>query len=157
MRGQRLRPLQHNSSISAYAALHPHEARRPGDHERCLLQRSQHPQRRHQLPHFQTRNLVLGRSFEGDTIAWLVGEQRERLGGRHVSCPYDMEELMAKDKCLMRNEFRLCLFPTHCNCLLCTIGENATIGRELTKPPSSRAKQRISLSRQPLVPIGSCT
>ncbi|KAL6912647.1 hypothetical protein FSST1_010407 [Fusarium sambucinum] len=32
----------------------------------------------------------------GDTIAWLASERREWLGGRYVSCPWDMEELMEK-------------------------------------------------------------
>jgi NAD(P)-dependent dehydrogenase (short-subunit alcohol dehydrogenase family) len=32
----------------------------------------------------------------GDTIAWLAGERREWLGGRYVSCPWDMEELLAR-------------------------------------------------------------
>lgn len=29
----------------------------------------------------------------GDTIAWLAAERKEWLGGRYVSCPWDMEEL----------------------------------------------------------------
>jgi NAD(P)-dependent dehydrogenase (short-subunit alcohol dehydrogenase family) len=33
----------------------------------------------------------------GDTIAWLVGERREWLGGRYVSCPWDMEELVSME------------------------------------------------------------
>ncbi|POS70811.1 hypothetical protein DHEL01_v210797 [Diaporthe helianthi] len=32
----------------------------------------------------------------GDTIAWLAAERREWLGGRYVSCHWDMEELMGK-------------------------------------------------------------
>jgi NAD(P)-dependent dehydrogenase (short-subunit alcohol dehydrogenase family) len=32
----------------------------------------------------------------GDTIAWLAAERREWLGGRYVSCPWDMEELVEK-------------------------------------------------------------
>lgn len=32
----------------------------------------------------------------GDTIAWLAAERREWLGGRYVSCPWDMEELLEK-------------------------------------------------------------
>ncbi|TGO60410.1 hypothetical protein BOTNAR_0146g00230 [Botryotinia narcissicola] len=32
----------------------------------------------------------------GDTIAWLAAERKECLGGRYVSCPWDMEELMKK-------------------------------------------------------------
>lgn len=35
-------------------------------------------------------------SIAGDTIAWLASERREWLGGRYVSCPWDMEELVAK-------------------------------------------------------------
>jgi NAD(P)-dependent dehydrogenase (short-subunit alcohol dehydrogenase family) len=34
----------------------------------------------------------------GDTIAWLAAERREWLGGRYVSCPWDMEELMSREK-----------------------------------------------------------
>lgn len=29
----------------------------------------------------------------GDTIAWLAAERKEWLGGKYVSCPWDMEEL----------------------------------------------------------------
>ena len=32
----------------------------------------------------------------GDTIAWLAAGRREWLGGRYVSCPWDMEELVAR-------------------------------------------------------------
>lgn len=32
----------------------------------------------------------------GDTIAWLTSERREWLGGRYVSCPWDMEELVGR-------------------------------------------------------------
>jgi NAD(P)-dependent dehydrogenase (short-subunit alcohol dehydrogenase family) len=32
----------------------------------------------------------------GDTICWLASERREWLGGRYVSCPWDMEELMSR-------------------------------------------------------------
>lgn len=32
----------------------------------------------------------------GDTIAWLAAERRDWLGGRYVSCNWDMEELMGK-------------------------------------------------------------
>lgn len=48
----------------------------------------------------------------GDTIVWLAAERREWLGGRYVSCPWDMEELMEKkdeiveeDKLKMRMAF----------------------------------------------------
>ncbi|KAF2415374.1 NAD(P)-binding protein [Tothia fuscella] len=34
----------------------------------------------------------------GDTIAWLAAERKEWLGGRYVNCPWDMEELMKKNK-----------------------------------------------------------
>jgi NAD(P)-dependent dehydrogenase (short-subunit alcohol dehydrogenase family) len=32
----------------------------------------------------------------GDTIAWLASERRGWLGGRYVSCPWDMEELLSR-------------------------------------------------------------
>ncbi|KAF6828495.1 short chain dehydrogenase reductase [Colletotrichum plurivorum] len=48
----------------------------------------------------------------GDTIAWLASERRDWLAGRYVSCPWDMEEVMAKkdeivegDKLKMRMVF----------------------------------------------------
>lgn len=48
----------------------------------------------------------------GDTIAWLSSERREWLGGRYVSCPWDMRELMDRkaeivegDKLKMRMVF----------------------------------------------------
>lgn len=34
----------------------------------------------------------------GDTMAWLVAERREWLGGRYVSCPWDMEELVSRER-----------------------------------------------------------
>jgi NAD(P)-dependent dehydrogenase (short-subunit alcohol dehydrogenase family) len=44
----------------------------------------------------------------GDTIAWLAGERREWLGGRYVSCPWDMEELMGrKDKIVEGDKLKL--------------------------------------------------
>jgi NAD(P)-dependent dehydrogenase (short-subunit alcohol dehydrogenase family) len=49
----------------------------------------------------------------GDIIAWLAGERREWLGGRYVSCPWDMEELLTRrdeivegDKLKLRMAFR---------------------------------------------------
>jgi len=30
------------------------------------------------------------------TIVWLIGERREWLGGRYVSCQWDVDELLAK-------------------------------------------------------------
>lgn len=33
----------------------------------------------------------------GDTLAWLAAERREWLGGRYISCPWDMEELMSRE------------------------------------------------------------
>lgn len=35
-------------------------------------------------------------AIAGNTIAWLAAERREWLGGRYVSCPWDMEELMSR-------------------------------------------------------------
>lgn len=50
----------------------------------------------------------------GDTIAWLAREKRDWLGGRYVSCPWDMEEFMGKkeeivegDKLKMKMVFRI--------------------------------------------------
>ncbi|GKZ25949.1 hypothetical protein AbraIFM66951_002060 [Aspergillus brasiliensis] len=40
----------------------------------------------------------------GDTIAWLAAERREWLGGRYVSCPWDMEELMKKKDAIVKND-----------------------------------------------------
>jgi len=37
-------------------------------------------------------------SMAGDTIVWLVSQRREWLSGRYVSCPWDMEELVAMEK-----------------------------------------------------------
>jgi NAD(P)-dependent dehydrogenase (short-subunit alcohol dehydrogenase family) len=34
----------------------------------------------------------------GDTIVWLSHVRRDWLGGRYVSCPWDMEELVGKEK-----------------------------------------------------------
>lgn len=44
----------------------------------------------------------------GDTIAWLSVERREWLGGRYISCPWDMEELMKrKDEIVEGNKLKL--------------------------------------------------
>lgn len=44
----------------------------------------------------------------GDTIAWLASERREWLGGRYVSCPWDMEELVAKkDEIVEQDKLKL--------------------------------------------------
>ncbi|KAI1038227.1 hypothetical protein LB503_011959 [Fusarium chuoi] len=44
----------------------------------------------------------------GDTIAWLASERREWLGGRYISCPWDMEELVAKkDDIVKENKLKL--------------------------------------------------
>lgn len=44
----------------------------------------------------------------GDTITWLASERRDWLAGRYVSCPWDMEELMAKkDEIVEGNKLKL--------------------------------------------------
>lgn len=44
----------------------------------------------------------------GDTIAWLAAERREWTGGRYISCPWDMEELMGrKDEIVEGNKLKL--------------------------------------------------
>ncbi|KAF5643355.1 NADP(+)-dependent dehydrogenase [Fusarium tjaetaba] len=44
----------------------------------------------------------------GDTIAWLASERRDWLGGRYVSCPWDMEELLAKkDEIINEDKLKL--------------------------------------------------
>ncbi|RYP91272.1 hypothetical protein DL770_002590 [Monosporascus sp. CRB-9-2] len=44
----------------------------------------------------------------GDTIAWLAAERREWLGGRYVSCPWDMEELMKKkDEIIEKDKLKM--------------------------------------------------
>ncbi|KAL4777189.1 hypothetical protein BDW60DRAFT_221130 [Aspergillus nidulans var. acristatus] len=44
----------------------------------------------------------------GDTIAWLAAERREWLGGRYVSCPWDMEEFMMKqDEILEKDKLKM--------------------------------------------------
>jgi NAD(P)-dependent dehydrogenase (short-subunit alcohol dehydrogenase family) len=40
----------------------------------------------------------------GDTIAWLAAERRDWLGGRYVSCPWDMEELMGMKDAVVRDD-----------------------------------------------------
>ncbi|KAF9729230.1 hypothetical protein PMIN06_000128 [Paraphaeosphaeria minitans] len=40
----------------------------------------------------------------GDTIVWLASERREWLGGRYVSCPWDMEELMSREKEIVQGD-----------------------------------------------------
>tara|TARA_R110002060_G_scaffold41190_3_gene52667 strand:+ start:439 stop:1392 length:954 start_codon:yes stop_codon:yes gene_type:complete len=48
------------------------------------------------LPEKMRNSLPDEPSIAGDTIAWLAAERKEWLGGRYVSCPWDMEELMEK-------------------------------------------------------------
>jgi NAD(P)-dependent dehydrogenase (short-subunit alcohol dehydrogenase family) len=43
-------------------------------------------------------------SMAGDTIVWLAAERREWLGGRYVSCSWDMEELMAMEEEIVRQD-----------------------------------------------------
>lgn len=44
----------------------------------------------------------------GDTIAWLASESRTWLGGRYVSCPWDMEELLSrKDEILGADKLKV--------------------------------------------------
>ncbi|KEY73165.1 hypothetical protein S7711_04131 [Stachybotrys chartarum IBT 7711] len=44
----------------------------------------------------------------GDTIAWLAAERREWLGGRYVSCPWDMEELLQKkDEIIQKDKLKM--------------------------------------------------
>jgi short-subunit dehydrogenase len=40
----------------------------------------------------------------GDTIAWLAGERKEWLGGRYVSCAWDMEELVGMEGEIVRED-----------------------------------------------------
>ncbi|KAH9203450.1 hypothetical protein DL95DRAFT_349917, partial [Leptodontidium sp. 2 PMI_412] len=44
----------------------------------------------------------------GDTIAWLAAERRDWLGGRYLSCVWDMEELIQeKEKIVAEDKFKL--------------------------------------------------
>lgn len=43
-------------------------------------------------------------SMAGDTIVWLAGERREWLGGRYVSCAWDMEELVGMEGEIVRGD-----------------------------------------------------
>lgn len=46
--------------------------------------------------------------IEGDTIAWLAAERKEWLGGRYISCPWDMEELLARrDEILTEDKLKV--------------------------------------------------
>ena len=46
----------------------------------------------------------------GDTIAWLVSERREWLGGRYVSCPWDMEEpISRKEEVIEGDKLKMCI------------------------------------------------
>ena len=40
----------------------------------------------------------------GDTIAWLGAQRREWLGGRYVSCAWDMEELVGMEEEIVRGD-----------------------------------------------------
>lgn len=43
-------------------------------------------------------------SMAGDTIVWLAGERKEWLGGRYVSCAWDMEELVGMEGEIVRGD-----------------------------------------------------
>lgn len=43
-------------------------------------------------------------SMAGDTIVWLAGERRGWLGGRYVSCAWDMEELVGMEGEIVRGD-----------------------------------------------------
>ncbi|KAG9569506.1 NAD(P)-binding protein, partial [Aureobasidium melanogenum] len=44
----------------------------------------------------------------GDTIVWLAAERKEWLGGRYVSCPWDMEKLLSmKDEIITDDKLKL--------------------------------------------------
>lgn len=51
---------------------------------------------RERLPHHP--------ELPGDTIAWLIAERKEWLGGRYVSCPWDMEELERRRDEIVRED-----------------------------------------------------
>ncbi|KAF5253103.1 hypothetical protein FANTH_1934 [Fusarium anthophilum] len=57
----------------------------------------------------EVRNALPHRpDIAGDTIAWLASERRHWLGGRYVSCPWDMEELIAKkDEIVKEDKLKL--------------------------------------------------
>ncbi|KAI9040861.1 SDR family NAD(P)-dependent oxidoreductase [Aspergillus affinis] len=57
----------------------------------------------------QVRDLFPDRpEIAGDTIAWLAAERREWLGGRYVSCPWDMKELVEmKDEIVKLDKLKL--------------------------------------------------
>ena len=47
----------------------------------------------------------------GDTIAWLSAERRPWLGGRYISCPWDMEELLKrKDEIVQGNKLKVSIY-----------------------------------------------
>jgi len=51
---------------------------------------------RAQLPHQP--------DIAGDTIAWLASERREWLGGRYISCPWDMKELLERKEEIVQGD-----------------------------------------------------
>ncbi|KAF1968555.1 NAD(P)-binding protein [Bimuria novae-zelandiae CBS 107.79] len=55
------------------------------------------------------RNMLPGRpDIAGDTIVWLAAWRKEWLGGRYVSCPWDMEVLISrKDEIVEGDKFKL--------------------------------------------------
>ena len=40
----------------------------------------------------------------GDTITWLAAERKDWLGGRYVSCPWDMEELVSMEDEIVKED-----------------------------------------------------
>ena len=48
------------------------------------------------MPQEMMRVLVDMLEIASHTIVWLVGEHREWLGGRYISCQWDVDELLAK-------------------------------------------------------------
>lgn len=58
----------------------------------------------------------------GDTMAWVAAKQREWLGGRYVTCRWDMEELLSRETDIVKGDklkldivfSRDCILPNHC-------------------------------------------
>lgn len=55
------------------------------------------------------RNLLPDRpDIAGDTIVWLAAERKEWLGGRYISCPWDMQELSErKDEIIKKDKLKM--------------------------------------------------
>lgn len=99
---QNIRPMASSYGIMKFAGLRLQEFLMLENAEAGLLAFSIHPgwyltqTARDVMPEYMFPLLDNDLALVGDSVAWLTEERREWLGGRYVSCNWDMEELVGR-------------------------------------------------------------